>query len=116
VWLVRIDGPGRWLLLAVFSGLVTLCSEELFFRGWLLQFLTRRVQSRSAVLGHALIFTLFQSIPAFFFDHLPALLYLTVHALGLRHIVGTVARRLKSVWPGLTVVTVANLILSLLFV
>jgi membrane protease YdiL (CAAX protease family) len=115
-WLVRIDGPGRWLLLAVFSGLVTLYSEELFFRGWLLQFLTRRIRPWSAVIGQALIFTLFQSIPAFFFDPLSALLYLTVYAFGLGIIVGTVAYRTESIWPGLAVVTVANLILSLLLV
>lgn len=115
-WLVRIDGPGRWVILAVFSGLVTLYSEELFFRGWLLQLLARRTRARNAIIGQALVFTLLQSIPAFFFDPVQALIYLAVYAFGLGIVVGTVAHRTESIWPGLAVVTVANLVLSLILV
>lgn len=41
-WLVCFDGLGGWVGLTLFSGFVTLYSEELFFRGWLLQTLNRR--------------------------------------------------------------------------
>lgn len=115
-WLVRVDGPGKWAALAAFSGLVTLYSEELFFRGWLLRRLARRTRVRYAVIGQAVVFTLFQSIPAFFFDPVRAVLYLAVYAFGLGVIVGTVAHRTESIWPGLAVVTAANLILSVLLV
>jgi hypothetical protein len=50
------------------------------------------------------------------FDPLLMLLYLTVYAFRLGTIVGTVAYRTESVWSGLTVVTIANLTLSLLLV
>ena len=95
---------------------MTLYSEELFFRGWLLQLLVRRTRIRYAIVGQALVFTLFQSIPAFFFDPVRAFLYLAVYAFGLGMIVGTVAHRTESIWPGLAVVTIANLLLTLILV
>lgn len=115
-WLVRIDGFGGWAGLALFSGFVTLYSEELFFRGWLLQSLNRRMQPGIAVVGQALVFTLFQSIPVFFFEPLQAALYLLVYAFGLGVIVGVAAQRTRSIWPGLAVVTVANLVLTAILV
>lgn len=115
-WLVRLDGVGGWLGLALFSGFVTLYSEELFFRGWLLQALNRRTQASVAVVGQAVVFTIFQSIPVFFFEPLQAVLYLLVYAFGLGIIVGAAAQRTQSIWPGLAVVTVANLVLTAILV
>lgn len=107
---------GGWLGLALFSGFVTLYSEELFFRGWLLQRLNRRTQASVAVVGQAVVFTIFQSIPVFFFEPLQAVLYLLVYAFGLGIIVGAAAQRTQSIWPGLAVVTVANLVLTAILV
>ena len=115
-WLVRFDGLGGWVGLALFSGFVTLYSEELFFRGWLLQTLTRRMQPTIAVIGQAVVFTLFQSIPVFFFEPLQAALYLLIYAFGLGVIVGAAAHRTESIWPGLVVVTIANLVLTAILV
>lgn len=115
-WLVRLDSVGGWVGLALFSGFVTLYSEELFFRGWLLQALNRWTQPRAAVVGQAVVFTIFQSIPVFFFDPLQAVLYLLVYAFGLGVIVGAAAQRTRSIWPGLAVVTVANLVLTAVLV
>ncbi len=115
-WLVRLDGVGGWAGLALFSGFVTLYSEELFLRGWLLQALNRRTTPRVAVAGQAVVFTIFQSIPIFFFEPLQAGLYLFVYAFGLGVIVGAGAQRTQSIWPGLAVVTVANLVLTAILV
>ena len=115
-WLVRIDGLGGWVGLALFSGFVTLYSEELFFRGWLLQTLNRRTQPRVAIIGQAVVFTLFQSIPVFFFEPFQAALYLLIYAFGLGVIVGAAAQRTQSIWPGLAVVTVANLALTAILI
>lgn len=115
-WVVRFDGGVGWVGLVLFSGFVTLYSEELFFRGWLLQWLERRRGPRAAVLGQALAFTLLQSIPAFFFGPVRAVVYLVVYAFGLGVVVGTVAQRTGSIWPGLVVVTVANAVLTVLLV
>jgi len=115
-WLVRIDGLGGWVGLTLFSGVVTLYSEELFFRGWLLQVLNRRTNPKMAVVGQAVAFTIFQSVPVFFFEPLQAVLYLLVYAFGLGVIVGAAAQRTQSIWPGLAVVTVANLVLTAVLV
>ncbi|MFO8116138.1 MAG: type II CAAX endopeptidase family protein [Halorubrum sp.] len=115
-WVVRIDGLGGWVGLALFGGFVTLYSEELFFRGWLLQSLNRRTRPRVAVVGQAVVFTAFQSIPVFFFEPLQAALYLLVYAFGLGVIVGAAAQRTQSIWPGLVVVTAANLVLTAILV
>jgi len=115
-WLVRFDGVDGWVGLALFSGFVTLYSEELFFRGWLLQALNRRTTPRVAVAGQAVVFTIFQSIPIFFFEPLQAALYLLVYAFGLGVILGIAAQRTQSIWPGLAVVTVANLVLTAILV
>ena len=115
-WVVRIDGVGGWVGLALFSGFVTLYSEELFFRGWLLQTLNRRTQPRVAIIGQAVVFTLFQSIPVFFFEPFQAALYLLMYAFGLGVIVGAAAQRTQSIWPGLAVVTVANLVLTAILI
>jgi membrane protease YdiL (CAAX protease family) len=115
-WVIRVDGPARWVGLALFSGFVTLYSEELFFRGWLLQRLSQRTRPALAVFGQALAFTLFQSIPVFFLTPVQAFLYLVVYAFGLGIIVGTAAQRTASIWPGLAVVTVGNLVLTVVLV
>lgn len=115
-WLVRFDGLGGWVGLALFSGFVTLYSEELFFRGWLLQTLNRRTRPRVAIIGQAVVFTLFQSIPVFFFEPFQAALYVLIYAFGLGVIVGAAAQRTQSIWPGLAVVTVANLVLTAILI
>lgn len=115
-WIVRIDGLGGWVGLALFSGFVTLYSEELFFRGWLLQALNRRTTPRVAVVGQAVVFTIFQSIPVFFFDPPQGVLYLLIYAFGLGVIVGEAAQHTQSIWPGLAVVTVTNLVLTAILV
>jgi len=115
-WLVRFDGLAAWGGLAIFSGLVTLYSEELFFRGWLLNVLKRRTRPTVAVVGQAMVFTLFQSIPVLFFSPVQALVYLVVYAFSLGVVVGIAARRTDSILPGLAVVTVANLVLTYLLV
>ncbi|MFC6942578.1 CPBP family intramembrane glutamic endopeptidase [Salinirubellus sp. GCM10025818] len=115
-WLVRFDGLGGWVGLALFSGFVTLYSEELFFRGWLLQTLNRRTQPRVAIIGQAVVFSLFQSISVFFFEPFQTALYLLIYAFGLGVIVGAAAQRTQSIWPGLAVVTVANLVLTAILI
>jgi membrane protease YdiL (CAAX protease family) len=115
-WLVRFDGPIAWIGLLLFSGFVTLYSEELFFRGWLLGALERRTGPSVAVVGQALVFTAFQALPVIFFSPVQAVLYLTIYAFGLGLVVGLAAQRTGSVLPGLAVVTVANLVLTFLLV
>lgn len=115
-WLVRFDGPSAWVGLLLFSGFVTLYSEELFFRGWLLGVLERRTRPGFAVLAQALAFTAFQALPVLFLSPTQAALYLVVYAFGLGLVVGLAAHRTGSIFPGLVVVTVANFVLTILLV
>ena len=52
-WLVRLPRPPALAAMAVYSGLVTLFGEELFFRGWLLQALRSRTGTASAIILQA---------------------------------------------------------------
>ncbi|WP_129116283.1 CPBP family intramembrane glutamic endopeptidase [Halegenticoccus tardaugens] len=115
-WLVRFDGLGQWAGLTLFSSFVTLYSEELFFRDWLLQTLNRRTQPKVAVVGQAIVFTIFQSILVFFFEPIQAVLYLLVYVFGLGVILGVASQRTQSIWPGLAVATVANLVLTAILI
>jgi membrane protease YdiL (CAAX protease family) len=115
-WLVRFDGPIAWIGLLLFSGFVTLYSEELFFRGWLLRVLERRTRPGVAVVAQALVFMAFQALPVLFFSPVQAVFYLTVYAFGLGLVVGLAAHRTGSILPGLAVVTVANFALTFLLV
>lgn len=57
-WLLRLPKLPALTGMLLYSGLVTLFAEELFFRGWLLQLLRRRLGDVWAVVLQALLFTL----------------------------------------------------------
>ncbi len=50
----------------LFTVLVTIFAEELFFRGWLLYWLGKRMTAFWAILLQALLFSLLQAIVAMF--------------------------------------------------
>ena len=104
-----------WLMMFLFSGLVTIFAEELFFRGWLLQLLQRRWSRWPAILLQALLFALLQAIPAFFLSPVQALVWIAAYSfLGVGLINGWAASRTNSIWPGLIAATFMNLIATML--
>jgi membrane protease YdiL (CAAX protease family) len=114
-WLAHYNPPTGWLLMFIFSGLVTIFAEELFFRGWLLQLVKRRWGRWPAILLQALLFTLLQAIPAFFLSPVQALVWIGVYSfLGVGLINGWSASRTDSIWPGLIAATLMNLIVIML--
>jgi membrane protease YdiL (CAAX protease family) len=114
-WLARYPSPTRWLLMFIFSGLVTMFAEELFFRGWLLQLILRRRGRWFAIVLQALLFTLLQALPAFFLSPVQALVWVVVYSfLGVGLINGWAASRTNSIWPGLIAATFMNLIVTML--
>ncbi len=113
-WLIRYDGPGAWLAFLLYGGLVTLFAEELFFRGWLLQFARPRMHPVAAIALQACLFALLNSIVALFLPPLPGLLYAVIFAgVGVGGIGGWAAWRTGSIWPGLTVAAILNVLLVL---
>lgn len=108
-WLARFDGAGAWTGLVLFSGLVTIFAEELFFRGWLLQLLLRHTGPAAAIAGQAAGFTLVQGLAATALAPLQAGLYVAVYsfvAIGL--LGGYAAWRTASIWPSLVLATALN--------
>jgi membrane protease YdiL (CAAX protease family) len=111
-WLLRFPRLPALTGMALFSGLVTLFGEELFFRGWLLQFLQKRLGAAPAVLLQALAFVLPNLLVALALPALQGWLYALVYtwlAVGL--IGGWAAWRTGTIWPSLISATVSNLIL-----
>lgn len=112
-WLVRLPGPAGWIGMAFYSGLVTLFAEELFFRGWLLQVLQRRVRPWLAIALQAALFSLPQALAALIMPPLQGALYVVVYSwLSIGVIGGWAACRTQSIWPGLISATLANLLLT----
>ena len=116
-WLAHYNSPTSLLLMFLFSGLVTIFAEELFFRGWLFQLLLRRGGRWSAIFLQALLFALLQALPAFFLSPAQALVWVCVYSfLGVGLINGWAASRTYSIWPGLISATLMNLIVTMMII
>ncbi len=115
-WLVHYRPPLSWLLMFVFSGLVTIFAEELFFRGWLLQLLLKRMKGWLAITLQALLFALLQALPALFLSPVQAAVWVGAYSfLGVGLTNGWSAARTNSIWPGLIAATLMNLTVTILF-
>jgi membrane protease YdiL (CAAX protease family) len=116
-WLLRyprVPALGGMLL---YSELVTLFGEELFFRGWLLQALKKRMKTPWAVALQALFFVIPNLLAALLLPALQGMLYALVYtwlAIGL--VGGWAASRTNSIWPSLFSATVANFVFVVLLV
>ena len=111
-WLLRFPRIPALAAMALYSGLVTLFAEELFFRGWLLQALQQRMRAAWAVILQAVLFMIPNLLIALALPALQGLLYVLVYtwlAIGL--IGGWAASRTGSIWPSLISATVCNLVL-----
>ena len=116
-WLVRYDGLPAWGGLLLYSGLVTIFAEELFFRGWLLQLLQPHMSRAWAIALQAALFTVPQAIVAFVLSPLPGVLYVVGYSwLAIGVVGGWAATRTQSIWPSLTAAVLLNFILTLLLI
>lgn len=114
-WLVRFPSPWNWILFILYAGLITLFAEELFFRGWLLNVLKRKMNDKLAVLLQAFLFTLPQALAAFLLPLTQGILYAVVYSfLTIGLLGGWVAHRTGSIWPSLASATFYNLIMCLI--
>jgi len=115
-WLTRFDNLGGWAGMFMFSGLISIFAEELFFRGWLQNALRPQMGSLWANVIQAALFTLPQLIVAFLMPTpVMGLVYALVYAFGAIGLInGWVATKAGAIWPNLVAATLMNLILSLL--
>jgi membrane protease YdiL (CAAX protease family) len=111
-WLIRFKGLEAWGGLLLYSGLVTIFGEELFFRGWLLQALQRRMKKGWAILLQATLFTMPQLLAALLLTPAQGMIYAIVYSwLAVGVIGGWAAARTQSIWPSLVSATLWNLLL-----
>jgi membrane protease YdiL (CAAX protease family) len=111
-WLLRFPRLPALGLMALYSGLVTLFGEELFFRGWLLQLFQKRFGGARAVIFQALLFVVPNLLAAFALPPLQGGLYALIYTwLGIGILGGWAAARTGSIWPSLISATFCNLIL-----
>jgi len=114
-WIVRYPGVSGWFAMLVFSGLVTIFAEELFFRGWLLHILQRKMKPFWAVIIQATLFTLPQVLAALILPPLQGVLYTLVYAwLAIGVVGGWVAIRTQSIWPSVIGASLCNWVLTAL--
>lgn len=115
VWINKFPGVTGLVYMFLFTGTVTLFAEELFFRGWLLQVLLKRMKPGWAIAVQSILFTIPQIIPALFMQALQAVLYVLVYSwLAIGTLGGWAAWCTKSIWPSLLSATLMNLILTAL--
>ena len=116
-WLLRYPRVPALGGMLFYSGLVTLFGEELFFRGWLLQALKKRMKTPWAIALQALCFVIPNLLAAIFLPALQGALYAlgyTWLAIGL--VGGWAASRTDSIWPSLFSAAVMNFVFVVLLV
>ena len=112
-WLVRVAGVGGWTGMLLMSGLVTIFAEELFFRGWLLLSLRRRMSPLRANVLQATLFTIPQSLAAIVISGTQGLVYAVVYSwLANGMVGGWAALHTRSIWPSLISATLCNFMLT----
>lgn len=115
VWLTRYSGMKSWLSMLLFSVFVTMFAEEIFFRGWLFQYLKKRINSYWAVVIQAIIFIIPNTLVAFFMIPTQGIIYTVIYsgvAIGI--VGGWTAKCTNSIWPSLISASIVNLIAVLL--
>lgn len=111
-WLIRFKGFLAWAGMLLYSGIVTIFGEELFFRGWLLQNLRTRIGKTWAVVIQSVLFTTPQLLAAFLLTPLQGAVYAVIYSLlGIGIIGGWMAARTQSIWPSLASATIWNAIM-----
>jgi membrane protease YdiL (CAAX protease family) len=114
-WLLRYPSPAGWLFVFLYSATVTIFAEELFFRGWLLQWLLQRMGQWRAILVQAALFAVPQALPALFLTPLQAAVWIGAYAfLGVGVVNGWTAARTGTIWPGAIAAPLMNVIVTML--
>jgi membrane protease YdiL (CAAX protease family) len=116
-WLVAFDGFTGWAGFVLFTLLVTIFAEELFFRGWLLNWLRGHMPVAWALVVQAGLFTVPQVLAALLMPPLQGVVYAAAYAfVGIGLIGGWAAARTRSIWPSLIAAVVLNAVLTALAV
>jgi membrane protease YdiL (CAAX protease family) len=114
-WLIRFPRLPALGGMFLYSISVTLFGEELFFRGWLMQFLKKRWGTVRAVLSQALLFAIINLFAVLVLTPLQGVVYILFYTwLGIGMVGGWAASRTGSIWPSLISAALCNLVLVIL--
>jgi membrane protease YdiL (CAAX protease family) len=114
-WLVQYEGVPAWAGYVLFTLLVGIFAEELFFRGWLLQALRERIPVAWAIVVQAVLFSVPQSLAALMMPWPQGFFFAVGYAfVGIGLIGGWAAARTGSIWPSLISAVVLNTVLTAL--
>jgi membrane protease YdiL (CAAX protease family) len=114
-WLIRFPRLPALGGMLLYSGAVTLFGEELFFRGWLLQLLKKRLSAVWAVFFQALLFAVLNLFAVLVLTPLQGVVYILFYTwLGIGMVGGWAASRTGSIWPSLVSATLCNWVLVFL--
>jgi membrane protease YdiL (CAAX protease family) len=112
-WLVQFEGAPAWAGYVLFTLLVTIFAEELFFRGWLLNWLRERMPVAWAVVLQAVLFAVPQSLAALAMPAPQGFFFAGAYAFaGIGLIGGWAAARTRSIWPSLIAAVALNAVLT----
>jgi len=115
-WLIRYSGLASLIGMFLFSGFITMFGEELFFRGWLLQYLKSKMNNVWAIILQAAFFVLPNIIAALFMPITQGIIYTVVYAwVAIGIVGGWSANRTNSIWPSLISANIINLIAVILY-
>jgi membrane protease YdiL (CAAX protease family) len=113
LWLVQYEGAPAWAGYVLFTLLVTIFAEELFFRGWLLAWLREHMPVPWAVVLQAVLFTVPQALAALMMPPLQGVVYAVAYAfVGIGLVGGWAAARTRSIWPSLIAAVALNAVLT----
>jgi len=115
-WLIEFDRAPALTAMLVYSGLVTMFGEELFFRGWLLQQMKKRWRVGWAIGVQATLFVIPNLLVTLMLPSLQSILYVVYSWLAVGVVGGWSAARTDSIWPSLVSVTLANFLFVILIV
>lgn len=114
-WLTRFSGVKSWIGMFVFSGLVTMFGEEIFFRGFLFQYFRKRVHPNIAIIIQSLFFIIPNILVSLFMTSLQGVIYTIVYAgIGIGIVGGFSAKKTNSIWPSLITAVIVNMLAVLL--
>lgn len=109
-WLLRLERIPALGAMFLYSGLVTMFGEELFFRGWLLQVLKKRWAAKWAIIVQALLFAIPNLLATTVLPPIQGVSYFVYSFVAIGIVGGWAASRTDSIWPSLFSATISNFV------
>ena len=101
-WITHYPRLIGFFFILVFSGFISIFSEELMFRGILEGYLLKKTNNQYAIIIQAFIFTIPQSLVAFILPLTDGILYIIFYSfVGIGIVNGIIVFKSKSIFPSL---------------